>query len=277
MEVVSHYVGKVNKMGPSEEILTSFRIAEDIVPLRGGQHTSVRVGNAVLKPVDDTRHAEWLLDVMFRINPRGYRISKPIRSIDGTFVYKGWACTRYEQGADKRGHIKEKLLAAKMLHRDLSHLNIRDVPHSDNPWSRGHRIAWQIDDLPTQTPQESQELIYHLLRRVSLREEYEVQIVHGDLAGNILFDQVSGPLIIDFSPTIAPVEYAEAILACDCIAWQGSKVSELLLLPDNGTYKEMIVRAVVFRLAVSAIFSQGDRHIFLDEYQAFKPIIEWLT
>lgn len=45
-----------------------------------------------------------------------------------------------------------------------------------------------------------------------------------------MFDKTLSPLIIDFSPTIAPVEYAEAILVCDCIAWQGSAISEMELI-----------------------------------------------
>lgn len=62
-------------------------------------------------------------------------------------------------------------------------------------------MAWQIDELPRET----QEIINNLLSRVSRKEQYKVQIVHSDLSGNILFDEVLNPLIIDFSPIIAPV------------------------------------------------------------------------
>lgn len=264
-------------MWPSEEILNSFNLSGDIVPLRGGQNTSVRVSNAVLKPVDDIQHCEWLLNIIYKINPQGYRVSKPIRSKYGTFVSKGWACTHYEMGQDIKGHIEEKLLVSRLFHRDLSSINFRDFHHIDNPWSKGHRIAWQIDELPIELPHEIQDSINNLLRRVSLKEKYKMQIVHSDLSGNILFDQVLNPLVIDFSPTIAPVEYAEAILVCDCIAWQGSEVSEIDLLPGDELYKEMIIRAIIFRLAVSAIFSKGDYNKFFYEYQAFKPIIEYIN
>jgi hypothetical protein len=53
-------------------------------------------------------------------------------------------------------------------------------------------------------------------------------------------------LIIDFSRTIAPVEYAEAILVCDNIACDGSLISDL----------EMILRAITFRLSLER-FLQG--------------------
>lgn len=263
-------------MGLSEEILHSFNLSGDIVALEGGQNTSVRVSNAVLKPVDDVKHCEWLLNVMHQINPQGYRVSKPIRSKYGTFVSKGWACTHYETGQDMKGRVEEKLQVSRLLHRDLSTVATMDYPPADNPWSKGHRIAWQLDELPRELPKEIKLCLIDLLGRVSLKKRYKVQIVHSDLSGNILFDQGLSPLVIDFSPTIAPVEYAEAILVCDCIAWQGSEVSEIALLPVDERYREMIIRAIIFRLAVSAILSKGDYIQFYEEYRAFKPIIEYI-
>ncbi|OMF24121.1 hypothetical protein BK133_23160 [Paenibacillus sp. FSL H8-0548] len=263
-------------MGLSEDVLHSFNLSGNIVPLSGGQNTSLLVGHAVLKPVDDIQHSEWLLNIIHKINPQGYRLSKPIRSKHGTFVSKGWACTHYDRGQDIKGRIEEKLLVSRLFHRDLSTINFGEFPHTDNPWSKGHRIAWQIDELSRELPNEIQEIINNLLGRISLKEHYKVQIVHSDLSGNILFDQFLKPLIIDFSPVLAPVEYAEAILVCDCIAWQGSDVSEIELLPGDERYKEMIIRAIVFRLAVSAIFSDGDYNKFFCEYRAFKPIIEYI-
>jgi hypothetical protein len=147
----------------SKEILNWFNLSGDIVPLSGGQNTSVRVNNAVLKPVDDIHHSEWLLNIIYNINPQGYRVSKPIRSKYGTFVSRGWACTQYEIGKDVKGRIEEKLLVSRLFHRDLSSVDFRDFPHTGNPWSKGHRIAWQIDELPGELPRETQEIINKLL------------------------------------------------------------------------------------------------------------------
>lgn len=276
MDILKHFARGGKKRVLSKEILYSFNLSGDIVPLSGGQNTSVKVGNAVLKPVDDIQHSEWLLNIIYNITPRGYRVSKPVRNNYGTFVSRGWSCTHYEIGKDVKGQIKEKLLVSKLFHRDLSSIDFQNFPHTDNPWSKGHRIAWQIDELPGELPRETQEIINKLLCSVSLKEQYKVQIVHSDLSGNILFDHFLSPLVIDFSPTIAPVEYAEAILVCDCIAWQGSHISEIDLLPDNELYKEMIIRAIIFRLSVSAICSNGDYFKFCQEYQAFRPIIEYI-
>lgn len=258
----------------SREVVKAFRLSGELVPLEGGQHTSVRIGQAVLKPVEDARHVEWLLTRMDELNPEGYRVAKPVRSKSGTFVHQGWACSHYEEGQHVSGRIEEKLQVSRLFHRDLASVPVRGFPYPDNPWAQGHRIAWQLEGLPKEMPDEIHEVIVPLLQRVSLKRTYTMQIVHGDLAGNILVDPQLSPLIIDFSPTLAPVEYAEAILVCDCIAWLGCPAAELRLLPDTQLYREMIVRAVVFRLSVAALFSKWDANSFNREVQAFKPILE---
>jgi uncharacterized protein (TIGR02569 family) len=260
----------------TKDVVNSFNLKGDRVALLGGQNTSVRIGDAVLKPVAGAQHYEWLLSLINSLTPEGYRMSKPIKSKNGTFVCDGWICTQFERGEDRRGRIEEKLEAARLFHRDLSNVCLNTYPKIDNPWSRAHRIAWQVDDLPNNMPKLIHMTLERLLGKVILKDQdhYKMQIVHSDLSGNILFDDVLSPLIIDFSPTIAPVEYAEAILVCDCIAWQGSPISEIELLPNNKMYKEMIIRAILFRLSVSAIFAGADSEKFLCEYNSFKPILE---
>jgi hypothetical protein len=263
-------------MDLSTDIIDSFDLKGDIVPLMGGQNTSVKINNAVLKPVDDVKHYEWLLNLIYNINPQRYRLSKPLRNKSGKFVSDGWICTRFEPGHEIRGCIQEKLRISRLFHRDLSNESILDFPDTNNPWSKAHRVAWQIDDLPNGLPKETHGVIYDLLKRIIPKGNNKMQIVHSDLSGNILFDEALDPLIIDFSPTIAPVEYAEAILVCDCIAWQESKISEIELLPQNGIYTEMIIRAILFRLSVAALFSGHDHEKFSKEYNAFKPIIDYI-
>lgn len=216
------------------------------------------------------------MNIIDKIVPEGYRLSKPIRSTDGTFVSHGWVCTRFERGHEARGKIEEKLRVSRLFHRDLSGVNVQDFPRPDHAWSKAHQIAWQAKELPEDIHKEARDMIINLLRKVSLLQRYNLQVVHGDLSGNILFDDTLEPLVIDFSPTVAPVEYAEAILACDCIAWQGSPVSEIDLLPDSELYKEMITRAVIFRLTVAAIGSGQDYDAFMREYTAFQPIVDKL-
>ncbi|MEC0177774.1 hypothetical protein P4H83_23095 [Paenibacillus favisporus] len=261
----------------SREILESFGLQGEAVPLKGGQNTSVKAQDAVLKPSENEQHDEWVLGIMHGLQPRGYRVSRPVPARNGSFVSDGWTCSRFEPGTGVQGGLEQKLKVARLFHRDLASIPYDGFSEPDHPWSRGHRIAWQIEGLPAGFPFPVRDFLAGLLGKVKKSGEYPVQLIHGDLAGNILFDETLGPLIIDFSPTVAPESYAEAILVCDGIAWQGCPLSDLGLLPNDEHYREMLLRAVIFRLSVSAIFCGEDMGRFFTEAEAFGPIIEHLT
>jgi hypothetical protein len=261
-----------------QDVLNAFNLCGDIIKLNGGQNTSVLVNDYVLKPVgNDELYCEWLLHIITNISPEGYRLSKPLLSTQGTFVYNGWCCTHYEIGEHRKGNLEEKLKVSRLLHNDLANLNYQNVPPVINPWSKSHLIAWQKESIPHNISKKAVQVLEELLFKVELRDEYKVQIVHSDLAGNILFDESLCPLVIDFSPTVAPVEYAEAILVCDSIAWHGSSISEIYLINHNEYSKEMILRAIIFRLSVAAIFAVNNFDEFNKEYDNFKPIIDFIT
>lgn len=261
----------------SPDILEAFGQTGDWSLLPGGQNTSVKAGNVVLKPVEDIAHADWLSEVLVRLKTNGYRVSKPIQSKYGNFSYNGWTCCHYEKGLEIKGAVQEKLAVSHLLHHDLKAIVCDDFPVATHHWAMAHRVAWQKEPLPADLPKEAFECLKRLLQQVKLEDRYEKQLIHADLAGNILFDTDLGPLIIDFSPTVAPVAYAEAILVGDSIAWQGAPVTTLQLLPQTAYYQEMLWRAVIFRLVVAALFSTESANLFHQSLFSFQPVINALS
>jgi len=63
-----------------KEVFDSFDLEGEVIPIIGGQNTSVRVKNTVLKPTEDAIHTESMLTIIDSINPQGYRLSKPVKS-----------------------------------------------------------------------------------------------------------------------------------------------------------------------------------------------------
>jgi len=74
------------------------------------------------------------------------------------------------------------------------------------------------------------------------------QIVHGDLAGNVLFSDGLPPAIIDFSPFWRPVGYAEAIVVVDALLDHEEGMEVMMLGRPGGEWVQMLVRALIFRL-----------------------------
>lgn len=257
------------------QAIDSFGLTGEPIPLAGGQNLSVKVGEAVLKPVDDLSHYEWLLSILDEVQPTGYRLSKPLRTASGAFVGHGWMASLFEPGRECDGRIKDKLETARMFHKDLAPFGTEDMDAANHRWARAHRVAWQESELPHPLPDQVHSILAGLLRHLEPKN-YPRQLVHGDLSGNILFHETLSPLVIDFSPTVAPVEYAEAILVCDCIAWQRSPLEEINLLPKSEFYKEMMLRAIVFRLSVEVFCDSLNTQSFRKQYMLFKPILDYL-
>ena len=105
----------------------------------------------------------------------------------------------------------------------------------------------------------------------------EYQIIHADLAGNILFDDFENPFIIDFSPDYKPAIYAEVLLVTDSIAWHNeSLLSFEEIICDRHIKTQLILRAVIFRLCVPLFFDSNNENDFWETYEEFKPILKYL-
>ncbi len=94
------------------------------------------------------------------------------------------------------------------------------------------------------------------------------QVVHGDLAGNVLFAPGLPPAIIDFSPYWRPTTYAAAIVAVDGVLWFGADTTLLRQVADEAGSSMPLVRAIIFRLIALNERSRSDRSA-LDELPLF--------
>src|SRR5262249_43628463 len=79
------------------------------------------------------------------------------------------------------------------------------------------------------------------------------QLVHGDLYGTVLFAGTAAPGITDITPYWRPASWAAGVVVVDALAW-GDAADGLLdrwsPLPE---WPRMLLRALMFRLAVHAL------------------------
>ncbi|WP_037914142.1 aminoglycoside phosphotransferase [Actinacidiphila yeochonensis] len=244
---------------PPPSVLDAFGVRGTAVPLAGGQGRSVLVGGFVFKPVEDAEdaeeEAEWAASLFERLVPgSGFRVPLPLRSGDGRSLVDGWTAWEFLPGEPgPQGHWAEVLRAGRAFHAALrDHPRPGFLDRRTHPWAVGDRVAWGeqdvevVDDLagPFSTLLE--------LRRPVLREA--AQLVHGDLAGNVLLAADEAPAVIDFSPYWRPPAFADAVVVADGLLWYGLPPGLLTGPGDGGhaDWPQMLVRALIFRLVADS-------------------------
>lgn len=235
---------------PSPEVLDLFAVPDSLLPLPGGQGRSVRAGDLVLSPGRDPATAAWLNPVLARLAaqlddevPRSVRIAMPIPARDLRWVVHGWGASRFEPGAQPCEDLDVLRATAHLLHARLASV-VLERPAAlalrDDRWARADRVTFEasppLDLLGDDLAAEWQD--------TDLGPD---QLVHGDLAGNVLLDQAGLPLVIDVAPYWRPALWAEAVLVLDAVLWHGAAPS-VLGEWSGGQRRHALLRAGLFRL-----------------------------
>jgi hypothetical protein len=204
---------------PSATVLSAFGPRGSLQPLSGGQETAWLVEAVVLKPLDMAPAASaWQYALLSRLAGRNdFRVSVPLPTADGALIADGWTALRYESGSQHVRRWPEIMDIGRQLHRALA---IEPQPPflrpRTDPWSIGDTVAW--GELPA-TEHASDP---HLRRLFAARAPVQgrSQLVHGDLTGNVLFDDDLPPLVIDLSPYWRPPAFASAVVVADAVAFE---------------------------------------------------------
>jgi uncharacterized protein (TIGR02569 family) len=210
----------------------------------------------VLKPADSVRAGRWFAEVYDGLNGPGFRVPRPVRAVSGDWVALGWTCWQWVPGtaADWSGvspHWPGLIAASRALHAALA-----DVPvppwrgTEENPWLIGDQVAWgERDPGALLGPAAGQlagqvRLLLAALRPVDLPS----QLIHADLAGNVLFADGSPPAVIDFSPLDRrPAGLPLAVVAVDALQWQQALPEVLDQLCDEPELNQLLARALIYR------------------------------
>ncbi|GAA2147638.1 hypothetical protein GCM10009844_24950 [Nocardioides koreensis] len=240
-------------MLPSERVLDLFAVPGDVQPLPGGQGASVRAGDLVLSPGRDAAVCAWLNPVLARLavrlderpgrSQRGLRIAMPVPARDGEWVVDGWGASRWEPGTTSCSELDVLVASGRLLHAELADA-VPSRPESlsrrEDRWAQAERAAF--DGLPS-----GADLVGRL---ADLRDDTPLgpdQLVHADLAGNVLLDAAGAPVILDVSPAWRPPRWAEAVCILDAAMWLGAPAARLRDWA-GGAARQAMVRAALFRL-----------------------------
>ena len=236
---------------PPNDVLASFGVSGDPVPLIGGRGRAWRAGDIILKPADlaPAEHA-WQADLLPTIRTEGFRIARPRRTGDGSLVVGGWAAWEHVEGEHQPGRWSEIVEVGAALHHALAEvLRPCFIDDRTDPWSVGDRVAWGEAPIEPYRRITSVGRLADVLRPIAAPG----QIIHGDLTGNVLFANNLPPAVIDLSPYWRPITFASAIVVADALVWEGADESLPATFDHLPSFDQYLVRALIFRLVSAAI------------------------
>ena len=242
-----------------DRVLDLFVVPDDVRPLPGGQGGSVVAGDLVLSPGRDATTQGWLSPVLARLavaldleRPRAMRIAMPIPARDGSWVVHGWAASRYEPDTTVCTDLDVLVATGRVLHARLA-VAVGERPAGlddrTDRWAVADRLVWGPADalgdvVAAYDSAEADRWLGELSADVRLGPD---QLVHGDLAGNVLLDASGTPVVIDPAPYWRPALWAEAVCVLDAVTWHGADPAALQDW-QHGTRHQAMLRARLFRL-----------------------------
>lgn len=232
-------------MKPTPDVLAAFGCDGDLTNFDGGQGWVWRSGEVVLKPVGLAVEAEWGAEVFASIKEVGFTVPRPVSSSAGGYVFRGWAAWEFIAGEHPPvGRLAERFEVSRSFHAAL--VEIPDpafFKERFDPWSIADRRVWGLADWrphPRVAPVLAQfEALFEPI-------EDSWQLVHGDMAGNLIFRSDGAPAVIDFSPYWAPTGFAEAVMVVDVVLWEGFSLEEAM--GHFGGSAPLVSRAAARRL-----------------------------
>lgn len=233
-------------MKPDENVLRQFNLEGEIEFLPGGEGRTYRVGNIVLKHInnDSEEYINWIADSFSKIEENGFRVAKSIKNIEGTWITKdGWSAWEFLEGNHNyKDYIEISIQAIVAFHRAIKDFSKPEsLGREDSPYIKADKYAW--GDKPESIHEDVKDLVEALYAIRKPVEGLKDQIIHGDLnPDNILVSESLPPGIIDIAPYWRPPEFALAVYAYWIAAWRDEE--ELLEhFQDIKEFDQMLVRA----------------------------------
>jgi uncharacterized protein (TIGR02569 family) len=254
-------------------VAKAFGVHPDIALLPGGcDQKTYRSGEVVLRYLGDDAAdvGAWNAGLFDRLDQRGFRVAKPIRAADGSWVVNGWVAERFLEGRPPTMRDIPAVIDAIMaFHQALIGTSLPEYrKHEHTIYDRADEWAWGT------IPHNIDPRLYRLASRLAtLRTPVDLpeQLIHGDLnPDNILVADHLPPAIIDLAPYWRPAPIALAVLAY----WVGPYRGNAAILEHfRGipAFDQMLLRA---SLRLTLTQSNPGQATKLEEYERAARIIE---
>ncbi len=251
---------------PPLEVQRAFGLAHEPTLLSSSSGGVWLADGVVLKRAPDPTEASFVAELTTRLPA----VATAVATSDGEWTHSGWSGTTYVAAAPDPGRWDEILDLGDELHHALADLDPAWPPALDSrrtPWAIADRVTWQEQPLPDDLVTSQRELVEGLLSYLQQQgpSSRPRQVVHGDLAGNVLFRATGRPVVIDLSPYRRPPAYARSVVVVDQVCWHGAPAGRAASVDRCD-----LARAIVFRVVAAALHSPAHG---AEEVARAKPLL----
>lgn len=257
---------------PPGPVLAAFGVAgASLLPLSGGQGRSWRAGGAVLKPADQTvAELEWLAEAGPLIQGDGFRFAAQRRAVTGAVCVDGWSATDFVAGRHGARRWADAIAVGELFHAALAGLaRPAHLDSRENPWTLGDRVAWGEISAAEFGHVRHVPRLARALRPVTGIS----QLIHGDLGGNVLYDDALPPAVIDLSPYWRPAPFASAVVVADAMVWEGADASLLSAVRHVGDFGQYLLRALIYRLVTESVLGRDGQGTGRSGPDPYAPVV----
>ncbi|AMY24702.1 hypothetical protein A3Q41_03411 [Rhodococcoides fascians] len=273
-------VAFVSSVEPPQHVISTFGLRDvEPAPLGADWDGGWCLGDVVLSPVADHARAAWSAKVRETLTVDGVRLARPVRSTDGRYVVSGWRADTFVAGEPEPRHDEVVSLSMR-LHAATAQLERPRflVQPPVAPWAdvdvfvAADRAAWEAVPLrtargagaPEPSSSDGKSSLELVKQLATLRKPVESpdQLVHGDLFGTVLFSGSDAPGISDITPYWRPASWAAGVAVVDALSWGDADDGLVGRWDDLPEWPQMLLRALMFRLAVHALHPRSTSEAF---------------
>jgi uncharacterized protein (TIGR02569 family) len=242
-------LGSDNVLPP--HVRTAFGVADTAPrPVLWAGRRAWHCGDVLIRPVADNALAAWSAGVLDGLAVERMRLAHPVRSSDGRWVVAGWAACRFVPGT-LQPRYDAMVEASLRLHAATGGLaRPRLLDGRDDLVARAAAVAW--GERAAKLDPRAGGVTFDELAARRAPVAVASQVVHAELFGAVLFDDDGVPALIDLVPAWRPKEWSAAVIVVDAVAWGGADESLLDRWAHLDAWRQMLLRAVLYRLAVHA-------------------------
>jgi hypothetical protein len=254
--------------------------------LEGGSRDLYHVHDLVIKQLVSTSFENphtfqlfpWLAEQLIGVSDDGFRLSRPVRSMDGEWIVAGgWTAWTYVEG--RAIHPKDTTAAVKSI--QALHYAFRGIPK--HPYLDQNQSAWGyahehcFGERPDFVHPVLEELVDALYALRNPLPPMKCQVIHGDLNHENVLVAAGFPVgFVDLTPFWAPADFALAMFA----NWMGPRrvdVSVLKYFEDIPCLEQLLLRAAIRMLLVVSHLKGVEGWETSSEKKAAEIVLDYLA